>query len=125
MCLSIFSSTTIELSINIPTENAIPARLITFNDRPNAFIIKNVPIIHIGIVVAITSVERILLKKIKSTITAKSPPAIILDFTRLTAFKIYPRWSDTQINSMPLSFNIVLFKSFITFSKSLVKSNIL
>ncbi len=88
MCLSIFSSTTIELSINIPTENAIPARLITFNDLPSICIIKNVPIIHIGMVTAITNVARTLRKNIKSTITANIPPTIILDFTNSTACKI-------------------------------------
>ena len=88
ICLSIFSSTTIELSISIPTEKAIPARLITFNVLPSKCIIKNVPIIHIGIVTAITNVARTLLKNTKSTITANKPPTIILDFTNAIACKI-------------------------------------
>ena len=72
----------------IPTEKAIPARLITFNVLPSKCIIKNVPIIHIGIVTAITNVARTLLKNTKSTITANKPPTIILDFTNAIACKI-------------------------------------
>ena len=49
---------------------------------------KIVPIIHIGIVTAITNVARTLLKNTKSTITANKPPTIILDFTNAIACKI-------------------------------------
>ena len=44
-----FSSTTIALSMNMPTANAKPARLITLSERPIKFRITNVPMMLTGI----------------------------------------------------------------------------
>ena len=53
-----FSKTTVALSTTIPTANAKPARLMTFSDRPNSAITRNVPISEIGIVSPMTSAPR-------------------------------------------------------------------
>ena len=59
-----FSSTTMALSINIPTAKAMPAKLMIFRFRPKRFMNMNVPMILIGIVAATIMVETKLLRKI-------------------------------------------------------------
>ncbi len=53
-----FSRTTTALSTSIPTANARPARLTTFNERPSSPSIKNVPMILVGIAAPTSSAPR-------------------------------------------------------------------
>ncbi len=80
-----FSSTTMELSITMPTAKLIPARLITLIVLPNKAITINVPMMLIGIAVATTIVLLELLRNSKSTAIASIPPIMRFCLTRSIA----------------------------------------
>lgn len=81
-CTKMFSSTTTELSIRMPTAKAMPARLITLSVRSKAARARNVPITLTGIDIATISVERTFLRKISSVPSVSRPPTRMLSLTR-------------------------------------------
>ena len=71
-----FSSTTIALSMPMPTANVSPAMLITFSDRPAIDMPKNVPTMLTGTATSTTIVAPTLRSVTSSTRPASSAPAI-------------------------------------------------
>ena len=69
-----FSSTTMAASTTMPTAKAIPARLITFSDRPRTAIATNEPTTDTGIAIATTAVGRHDRRKIIRMVIASTPP---------------------------------------------------
>ena len=71
-----FSSTTMELSTNIPAAKVIPARLTTFRLRPKSQSMINVPMMLMGMASPMTSVLLPVRKNRKRTVTASRLPII-------------------------------------------------
>ena len=76
-----FSSTTTELSISMPTANAMPARLITLSVRSKAARARKVPITLTGIDIATISVERTFRRNRSRVPSVSRPPTRMLSFT--------------------------------------------
>ncbi len=72
-------------STTMPTEKAMPARLITFRDRPNAAMATKAPTTETGIAKETTSVARIERKNSSNTMPASMPPTNMLFCTRSIA----------------------------------------
>ena len=73
----------------MPTANAIPAREMTFNERPIAAIATNAPITETGIAREMIIVARKERRKDRRIRTASAPPTQIFCFTRSIAELIY------------------------------------
>ena len=71
LCLKIFSTTIIELSISIPAPSAKPPKVIMFRVRLLKYIKLKVAIIDIGIATLTITVERTFLKKIYKIMMAR------------------------------------------------------
>jgi len=76
-----FSSTTTELSMSMPTAKAMPARLITLSVRSKAARARKVPITLTGIESATISVERMFRRKMSSVPSVSRPPTRMLSLT--------------------------------------------
>ena len=83
-----FSSTTIELSITIPTAKLIPARLTTLSVRPRASNTMKVPMTLEGMATPTMSVLLALRRKRSRTATASAPPTTRFVWTSLMALRM-------------------------------------
>ena len=87
------SRMTTELSINMPTESAMPPSDITFSVRSKAYIITKMPTTVTGITMPVTIVAHASRRKKYSTRIESRPPRIAASFTSLTALAMNLDWS--------------------------------
>ena len=69
-----FSSTTIAASTTMPTAKAMPARLITFSDRPSSAMATKEPTTETGMANPMTTVGRHDLRNRRRMTIARTPP---------------------------------------------------